>query len=251
MHVSLTILPANLCVLAFTWCVLLCLLQPPTAALPRLCDPSLMPGPCGCIASGGPWALQMLTCHGGATAEIIRANIDTSGKQQLTRQLHRWLPAAQCHLPLSVHPAVHQALSKLSLDAGRRAQPTSRPSISPAHTALSMGGIPFSESSVLPGMLIGHRQIDRTCKMQMQFKLGVKQPDAKFEIPFICAPLICTVIEGLWSEGQLWLLVDLPSSAAPACKAVGAIREGLVSWGQDQPVPGRSKGWHGVSGRLR
>ena len=36
---------------------------------------------------------------------------------------------------------------------------------------------------MLPGMLIGHRQVDRTCRMQMQFKLEVKQPDAKFEIP--------------------------------------------------------------------
>ena len=39
------------------------------------------------------------------------------------------------------------------------------------------------------------------------------------------------------------------SSAAPACKAVGAIREGLVSRGQDQPVPSCIKGWHGVSGQ--
>ena len=50
-----------------------------------------------------------------------------------------------------------QNLSKLAVNAGRPAQPTSRPSKSPAPTALRMGGVPLSESSVLPGMLIRHR----------------------------------------------------------------------------------------------
>ena len=71
MHGSTHIQPAKPDVLAFTWCMLLYLLQPPAAALPKVCDPSLLPGPCSCKRSfrsgrGWPWALQLQTRHGGA-----------------------------------------------------------------------------------------------------------------------------------------------------------------------------------------
>ena len=46
----------------------------------------------------------MQTSQGGA--EVIKAKIDISGRQQLTTQLHRWVLAAQCRLLPSMHPAV-------------------------------------------------------------------------------------------------------------------------------------------------
>ena len=107
MHGSTYFQPAKPGVLAFTWCALLYLLQPPAAVSPEVCDPSLLPGPCSCSRSfrsvrGGPPGSAMQTPQGG---EAAKAKIDTSGKQQLTRRLRRWLLAAQCRLLPSMHPA--------------------------------------------------------------------------------------------------------------------------------------------------
>lgn len=91
--------------------------------------------------------------------------------------------------------------------------------------------------------------MDNTCNVQMRFKLRVKQRGMLNLKPPVRRSSARSE-RACGARGNFGCWWTLLSSVAPACKAVGAIREGLVSRGRDQPVPSHSTGWHGVSGHL-
>ena len=89
--------------------------------------------------------------------------------------------------------------------------------------------------------------MDRMCNVQMQSKLRVSQTECDAKSETFSAPLICTVREAFWSEGQLWLLVylaQLCSSSMQGCgchsrrlgfqgsRSAGAQLQQRLAWGE-------------------